>query len=50
MSFPQFVLAASAIAVATILGTLLVRQRAAAAGVAIAGAMAVTLVNAAGYL
>jgi hypothetical protein len=50
MSFPEFVLAASAIAIATILGTLAVRQRAAAAGLAIAGAMAVTVVNAAGYL
>jgi hypothetical protein len=50
MSFPQFVLAASAIVIATMIGTLFVRQRVAAAVIAVAGAMAVTSVNAAGYL
>jgi hypothetical protein len=50
MSFPQFVLAASAIVIATMLGTLFVRQRVAATVIAIAGAMAVTSLNAAGYL
>jgi hypothetical protein len=50
MSFPQFVMVACAIVVATMAGAIFVRQRLPAAAIAIAGAMAVTAVNAAGYL
>jgi hypothetical protein len=50
MSFPQFVMVASAIVVATMAGAVFVRRRLPAAVIAIAGAMAVTSVDAAAYL